>query len=60
MDAAAPRDLLAHFQDLDDPRGPRVWHSMSDMLVIAMLAMIRGADRWATTCWRSRITTPNQ
>lgn len=46
MDAAAPRDLLAHFQDLDDPRGPRVWHRFSDMLVIAMLAIICGADGW--------------
>ena len=46
MDADAPRDLLAHFESLDDPRGPRVWHRFQDLLVIAMLAIICGAESW--------------
>lgn len=46
MDADAPRGLLAHFKTLDDPRGPRVWHRFDDLLVIAMLAIICGAESW--------------
>lgn len=46
MDAPAPRGLLAHFQDMDDPRGPRTWHRLEDLLTIAMLAIICGAQGW--------------
>jgi len=46
MDAAAPRDLLAHFQDLDDPRGPSRWHRLDEMMVIAILAVLCGASGW--------------
>lgn len=31
------RILPAHSEDLTDPRGPRVWHRLDDLLVIAML-----------------------
>ena len=46
MDADTPRGLFGHFEDLADPRGPRVWHRFEDLLAIAMLAIICGAESW--------------
>ena len=46
MDADAPRDSFAHFQHLDDPRGPSRWHRLDEMLIIAMLAVLCGASGW--------------
>jgi predicted transposase YbfD/YdcC len=47
MDADAPRGLLRWFDELDDPRpGHNVMHLLSDMLVIAVLAVICGAEGW--------------
>lgn len=46
MDADAPRDSFAHFQQLDDPRGPSRWHRLDDMLIIAILAVLCGASGW--------------
>jgi len=46
MDADAPRDAFAHFQPLDDPRGPSRWHRLDEMLIIAILAVLCGASGW--------------
>lgn len=46
MDADASRDPFAHFQALDDPRGPSRWHRLDDMLAIAILAVLCGASGW--------------
>lgn len=46
MDADAPRGLLAHLEPLADPRGPRVWHRFDDLLTIALMAIICGAQSW--------------
>src|SRR5690606_26427194 len=47
MDADAPRDLLGHFDDLQDPRVERTrLHRLDDILAIAILAVICGADGW--------------
>ncbi len=47
MDANAPDGLLRWFGDLEDPRpGHNVMHRLSDMLAIAILAVLCGADSW--------------
>lgn len=38
--------LLRHLQDLPDPRAWNVIHKLHDILVLAVCAMIRGADGW--------------
>jgi predicted transposase YbfD/YdcC len=39
--------LLAHFQDLDDPRvSPATRHQLLDIVAIAVCAVICGADTW--------------
>jgi predicted transposase YbfD/YdcC len=47
MDANAPGGLLRHFGDLQDPRHRHnVMHLLSDMIAIAIVAVICGADGW--------------
>lgn len=47
MDVDAPRGLLRAFEDLEDPRMDRTKeHSLSDILGIAICAVICGADGW--------------
>jgi predicted transposase YbfD/YdcC len=48
MDVEAPRGLLRAFAKLKDPRMNRTKrHSLSDILAIAICAVICGADGWA-------------
>lgn len=47
MDVNAPRGLLRAFAQLEDPRMDRTKkHSLSDILTIAICAVICGADGW--------------
>jgi len=47
MDSQCPRGLLRHFQSLKDPRMERTrLHRLDDILAIAILAVICGADGW--------------
>jgi len=47
MDAKASRDWFAPFRHLDDPRpGHNVMHRLDDMLAIAILAVLCGAEGW--------------
>lgn len=47
MDVEAPRGLLRYFDGLEDPRMDRTKrHSLSDILVITICAVICGADEW--------------
>jgi len=47
MDVEAPRGLLRFFDELEDPRMNRTkLHSLSDILVITICAVICGADEW--------------
>src|SRR5271156_4815967 len=43
-----PLDLAHYFRDLPDPRHPafRDHHLLGDILVIALCAMLSGADSW--------------
>lgn len=46
MDVEAPRGLLRYFEPLDDPRHHNVRHDLSDILAIAILGVICGAEGW--------------
>jgi predicted transposase YbfD/YdcC len=46
MEAQATGGLLRFFEDLPDPRGRNRLHKLSEMLTIAILAVICGADGW--------------
>ena len=47
MDAQSDRGLLRFFREVPDPRGRNKLHSLTDMIVIAICAVICGADGWA-------------
>ncbi len=47
MDANHPEELLRWFKELDDPRvGHNIQHVFSDLLAIAITAVICGAEGW--------------
>jgi len=46
MDATASGQFLRFFHDLPDPRGRNAIHKLHDIIVIAVLAVICGADGW--------------
>jgi predicted transposase YbfD/YdcC len=46
MDGRAAGDTLRPFRDLPDPRGPNAIHPLHDLLVVAVCAVICGADGW--------------
>ena len=46
MDGPATSDTLRPFRDLPDPRGCNVVHKLHDILVVAVCAVICGADGW--------------
>ena len=48
MEATATGGVLRYFSDLPDPRtGNHVTHRLHDLIVIAILAVVCGADGWA-------------
>lgn len=47
MERQGPRDLLRHFDELEDPRMDRTrLHRLDDIIAIAILAVTCGADGW--------------
>jgi len=46
MDVVPPRDLLRSFADLPDPRAHNIVHPLPNILLIAIMAVICGADDW--------------
>lgn len=46
MEAEVSGGFLRFFQELPDPRGPNRLHRLTDMLVIALCAVICGANSW--------------
>src|SRR3569833_1255566 len=46
MDGRVPGDFLRHFSSLADPRAKNVINRLSDMLTIALCAVICGAQGW--------------
>jgi len=47
MDGQATGGILRFFRDLPDPRAHNVIHKLHDIIVIAVCAVICGADGWA-------------
>lgn len=47
MDGQATEGVLRHFRDLPDPRAKNVIHKLHDIIVLAVCAVICGADGWA-------------
>jgi len=47
MDVTVAAGFLRFFGDLPDPRGRNKIHHLNDMIVIAVMAVICGADSWA-------------
>lgn len=47
MDVTVAAGFLRFFGDLPDPRGRNKIHQLDDMIVIAVMAVICGADSWA-------------
>jgi len=59
MDANAPGGLLRWFEDLPDPRpGHNVMHRLSDMVALAILAVLCGADSWMDVATFGRCREP--
>jgi len=55
MDASSPVGLLRFFDALDDPRpGTNVMHLLTDMLAIAITAVICGAESWSEVAYFGR------
>ena len=46
MDVTSRADVLRRFDQMPDPRGPNVIHPLPDLVAIAILAVICGADGW--------------
>ena len=46
MDGQATVSLMRFFEDIADPRGKNIIHKLHDILVIAICAVICGADGW--------------
>jgi predicted transposase YbfD/YdcC len=47
MDVTAQGGFLRFFSELPDPRGVNKIHQLTDLIVIAIMAVICGADGWA-------------
>lgn len=46
MEKSTSSQLLEHFASLRDPRGPNIRHPLFDIFVIALCAVISGAEGW--------------
>ena len=46
MAAEEIRSLEEHFSNVSDPRGPNVSHQLFDIIALAILGTICGADGW--------------
>jgi predicted transposase YbfD/YdcC len=46
MDAQAPAEILRHMYDIPDFRGHNCTHRLTDIITIAIFAVICGADGW--------------
>lgn len=52
MDAQATEGLLRFFRGLDDPRSDNARHPLSDLLTVAILAVLCGSEGWvAVEAW---------
>jgi predicted transposase YbfD/YdcC len=54
MDVTADGGFLRFFSDLPDPRGGNKIHKLHDLIVIAVMAVICGADGWVQVAFFGR------
>lgn len=54
MNAQAPLEIPRAFADLPDPRKANRRHALLDILTIALLAVICGADDWVAVVQYAR------
>lgn len=47
MEQTAVATIVEHFGKMDDPRDDNRWHLLMDVIVIAICAMVCGADGWS-------------
>ena len=47
MDAQVSEGLLRYFRIIQDPRAANAWHLLEDILAIAIMAVLCGAEGWA-------------
>ena len=47
MDAQVSEGLLRFFRVIQDPRAANAWHRLSDILAIAIMAVLCGSESWA-------------
>ena len=47
METEEKKALLEHFADMEDPRSRQPMHSLEEMLLVAICAVLSGADGWA-------------
>ena len=46
MEQPASTRFLHHFASVSDPRGPNIRHRLFDIFVMALCAVISGAEGW--------------
>ena len=55
METDEKKALLEHFADLEDPRSRQSPHSLMELLLTAVCAVLSGADGWAgVALWGGR------
>lgn len=50
--------FLEHFADLEDPRTRQSRHDLTEMLLVAVCAVLSGADGWAGVALRGQAKLP--
>jgi predicted transposase YbfD/YdcC len=47
MEQTASAGIMEHFEEMRDPRDDNRWHLLMDMIMIAICAVVCGADGWS-------------
>ncbi|SMF94177.1 Predicted transposase YbfD/YdcC associated with H repeats [Methylomagnum ishizawai] len=58
METAEKKPLLEHFADLEDPRTRQSRHDLKELLLVAVCAVLSGADGWAAVALWGRAKLP--
>mgnify|MGYP006303905567 CR=1 FL=1 len=53
MSQAPTLTIQECFQDVEDPRASNSWHQLTDIITIAILAAVCGADNWVEEIGRA-------
>jgi predicted transposase YbfD/YdcC len=58
VEAAENKPLLDHFADLEDPRTRPSRYALPEILLVAICAVLSGADGWASVAWWGQAHLP--